>query len=104
MTNRKIDIEYYCNDEAAIIYDSVDSNTDFSQLKCKNDINHVINPMTIRVISDIYTNIINDPAINELFDLTQLDYANLSASDKKICEIIKTVINCLVLKGIIKLT
>ena len=100
-SNHKILYEYHCGTENTWIREEK-GYLDSPPTQCKNDAGHTFNSGSLKIVSNHYCHYTDNTNIPESFDLTALDYANLSVDNKKIAQILRSLLKCAELRGLIK--
>lgn len=90
--NHKEQYSYYCTTEQKWIFEERDKGSVPTQ--CKNDSNHIIKTSTISLAVGNYCYYVDNTNIPELFDLNTFDYNNLTANEKKLLQLIRSLLLC----------
>ena len=98
--NHKQVYQYFCVDEN----DWIDEERVQGSIptQCKNNASHTIKANSTRIKTNHYCYYTEDNTIPERFDVTSLNYASLSADNKKIVELLVSLLKCAELRGLIK--
>ena len=99
--NHKQLFKYYCETENKWITEERDKNTPPTQ--CKNDAGHTLKANSVYITVGDYCNYTDDTTIPEEFDLNTLNYSSLSANEKKIVEVLRSLLICAKYRGLIVL-